>query len=126
MIEIVDDKGLFFGDIVTIKRVPNSDVPQDASFNGTITAIKTMLNGQFEVFIPGHGHSGGREVPDASLRFLEKLQNSVTNYFNQGLEDYEMRDLVINDLAEYKDWNNFNEIGRVITFVYQEVERDNF
>jgi len=34
--------------------------------------------------------------------------------------------MVINDLAEYKDWNNFNEIGRVINFVYQEVGRDNF
>ena len=126
MIEVVDDKGLFFGDIVAAKRVPNSDVPQDASFKGTITAIKTMLNGQFEVFIPGHGRSGGREVPDSSLRFLEKLHSSVTKYYNQGLVDHEMKNQVINDLSEYKDWNNFTEMGRVINFVYQEVERDNF
>lgn len=126
MIEVVNDKGLFYGDIVASKRVPNSDVPQDANFNGTITAIETMLTGQNKIFIPGHGRSGGREVPEESLRFLKILYSSVTKYYKQGLLDYEMNDQVINDLSEYKDWNNFNELGRVINFVYQEVERDNF
>lgn len=126
MIEVVNDKGLFFGDIVASKRVPNSDVPQDASFKGTIAAIKTMMTGQSKIFIPGHGHSGGRDVPDSSLRFLEVLYSSVTKYYEQGLADYEMKDKVIKDLEEYKDWNNFNEIGLVISFVYQEVERDSF
>jgi glyoxylase-like metal-dependent hydrolase (beta-lactamase superfamily II) len=126
MIEVVNDKGLFFGDIVASRRVPNSDVPHDANFKGSITAIKTMLKGQSKVFIPGHGRSGGREVPDASLRFLELLYASVTKYYNAGLADYEMKEQVINDLAEYKDWYNFNEIGRVINLVYQEVERENF
>lgn len=126
MIEVVDDKGLFFGDIVTAKQVPNSDVPQDANFKGAITAIKTMLNGQATVFIPGHGRSGGRGVPEDSLRFLEELHASVTKYFKQGLGDYEMKDKVLRDMAKYKDWNNFNEMGRVISYVYQEVEKENF
>lgn len=127
MIEIVNDKGLFFGDIVASKRVPNSDVPHDANFKGSITAIKTMLNGQAKLFIPGHGRSGGREVPEASLQFLEILYSSVTKYYKQGLADFEMKALVIKDLDKYKDWNNFDEeMGRVINFVYQEVERDNF
>lgn len=126
MIEVVDDKSLFFGDIVAAKRVPNSDVPQDASFKGSIAAIQTLLKRPIDLYIPGHGRSGGRDVPESSLRFLEALYASVTKYFNQGLQSYEMKDKVIDDLAEYKDWNNFNEMGRVINFVYQEVERDNF
>lgn len=126
MIEVIDDKGLFFGDIVANKRVPNSDVPQDASFKGTITAIKTMLKRPIDIFIPGHGISGGREVPESSLRFLQTLHSSVTKYYEQDLESYEMKDKVRVDLNEYKDWNNYNEIDRVINFVYQEVERDNF
>jgi glyoxylase-like metal-dependent hydrolase (beta-lactamase superfamily II) len=126
MIEVVNDKGLFFGDIVAARRVPNSDVPQDANFKGSIVAIKTMLARPIDVYIPGHGHSGGREVPEASLRFLEDLYSSVTKYYDQGLESYEMKDKVIDDLEAYKDWNNFNEMGRVINYVYQEVERDNF
>ncbi|MDZ7804774.1 MBL fold metallo-hydrolase [Thiohalophilus sp.] len=126
MIEVVNDKGLFFGDIVSSRRVPNSDVPQDASFKGSIAAIKAMLDEDIAVYIPGHGRSGGREVPESSLLFLEALNASVTHYFNQGLQSYEMKDKVIDDLAEYQDWNNFNEIGRVINFVFQEVEQDNF
>lgn len=126
MIEVVEDKGLFFGDIVASNRVPNSDVPQDANFKGTIQAIKQMLKGSSTYFIPGHGLSGGREVPEASLDFLVKLLKSVTRYYKQGLTDFEMKDKVINDLSEFKDWHNFKEMGRVISFVYQEVESDNF
>lgn len=126
MIEVVDDKALFFGDIVNNKEVTNAAVPQDASYKGSITAIKTMLNGPATLFIPGHGLSGGREVPESTLRFLEGLRNSVIKHYKQGLADYEMKDLIIKELAEYSDWYNFNEMGRVITFVYQEIERDNF
>ena len=126
MIEVVDDKGLFLGDIVAAKRVPNSDVPQDANFKGSIAAIQTLLKRPIDIYIPGHGRSGGREVPEASLRFLQALYASVTKYFNQGLQSYEMKEKVMADLAEYKDWNNFNEMGRVINHVYREVERDSF
>jgi glyoxylase-like metal-dependent hydrolase (beta-lactamase superfamily II) len=126
MIEVVKDKGLFFGDIVASKRVPNSDVPQDASFKGTIHAIKTMLKGKSTLYIPGHGRSGGREVPEASLRFLKTLTESVERYYKQGLSDFEMKKHVIKDLSEFHDWNNFNEIGKVISYIYQEVEQDNF
>lgn len=126
MYEVVDDKALFFGDVVNNKDIPNSAVPQDASYSGSIAAIKTMLQGPATIFIPGHGRTGGREVPEAALRFLEKLRGSVSKYYKQGLADYEMKDAVINELAEYRDWYNFNELGRVITFVYQEVEKENF
>jgi hypothetical protein len=37
-----------------------------------------------------------------------------------------MKDKIIDELADYRDWYNFNEVGRVISFVYHEVERDNF
>lgn len=37
-----------------------------------------------------------------------------------------MKDKIIDEMAEYRTWHNFNEMGRVISFVYQEVERENF
>ena len=126
MIEVSEDKALFFGDIVASKRVPNSDVPQDANFKGTITAIRTMLNRPVDIYIPGHGYSGGREVPESSLLFLETLHSAVTKYFNQNLESFEVKTKVRADLNEYKGWNNFIAIDRVINYVYQEVERENF
>ena len=126
MIEVVDDKGLFFGDVMVATHVPNSDVPQDASFSGSITAIETMLKGPATLFIPGHGRSGGREVPESALRFLQQLKTLVMNHYKQGLSDYEMRDKIVGEMAEYRDWHNFNEMGRVISFVYHEVEKENF
>ena len=127
MIEVIPDKGLFFGDIVASKRVPNSDIPQDASFKGTISAIKTILkHSPATLYIPGHGITGGRDVPEASLRFLVKLTDSVTRHYNKGLSDFEMKDKVIKDMSEFKAWHNFNEMGRVISYLYQEVERDSF
>ena len=65
-------------------------------------------------------------MPESTLRFLERLRASVTKHYKQGLAAYEMQDSIIKELAEYSDWYNFNEMGRVITFVYQEVERDHF
>ena len=126
LIEVIDDQGLFCGDVVVVQHVPNSDVPQDASFKGTADAIQTILKGSYRVFIPGHGRSGGREVPESALQFLQRLNTSVTRYFKQGLQDYEMKDRIISEMSEYRDWHNFDEMGRVISHVYQEVERDNF
>jgi len=126
LIEVVDDRSLFCGDVVVAHHVPNSDVPQDASFKGSVTAIQTILKGPYQIFIPGHGRSGGREVPATALQFLLRLNASVTRYFKQGLQDYEMKDTIIREMNEYRDWHNFSEMGRVISFAYQEIERDNF
>lgn len=126
MFEVVDDKAPFFGDIVGNRYVAHSAVPQDASFKGSIAAIQSMLKGPATIFIPGHGRTGGREVPEATLRFLEKLRAAVSKYYKQGMADYEMKDAVIKDMNEYRDWYSFNELGRVITYVYQEVEKENF
>lgn len=126
MSEVVDDRALFFGDVVVATHVPNSDVPQDASYGGTIKAIETMLKGPARLFVPGHGRSGGREVPEASLRFLQKLKDSVTKYYKQSLADYQMKPRILEEMAEYRDWHNYSEMGRVISFVYNEVERENF
>ena len=126
MIEVVDDKALFFGDVVVYKHVPHSAVPQDASFKGSIDAIKSMLKGSAKVCIPGHGRSGGREVPESALRFLEALRASVSKHYDEGLADFEMKEAIIKDMAEYSDWYHFDELGRVISFVYQEVEKERF
>lgn len=126
MIEVIDDKALFFGDVVVSESVPHTGAPQDANFKGTVSAIQSMLNGTATVFIPGHGHSGGREVPESALRFLEALRASVRKHYKLGLSAADMKEPVLKDLQAYKDWRNFDELGRVITYVFQEVEQDEF
>ena len=126
MIEAMDDKALFFGDVLVTESVPNSGAPHDASFKGTQAAIESMLKGPSKLFIPGHGHTGGREVPESALRFLKDMRASVTKHFKEGLSAADMKEPVIKDLQAYKDWRSFSELGKVITYVYQEVEQDEF
>jgi len=37
-----------------------------------------------------------------------------------------MKARIVAELDEYRSWHNFVELGRVISFVYQEVERGDF
>ncbi len=126
MIEVLNDRSLFTGDIVLNHHVPNSDVPQDASFKGSITAIEAMLKGPYSLYVPGHGRTGGREVPEAMLRFHRKLYDLVMKFYRDGQQDYEMKDRIVNEMSEYRDWHNFSEMGRVIGYVYREIEKDDF
>ena len=59
-----------------------------------------------------------------SLRVERKT--AVLKYYKQGLSASDMKDPVIKELQAYKGWRNFEEMERVITYVYQEVERDEF
>ena len=125
MIEFPEDKSIFLGDIITNKRIQSAR-PADSDIRGQIHAVKFVLSRDNDWFIPGHGSSGGRELPEQQLVFLKKLYASVNRHYENGLTDYEMRDLVKQDLIEYQDWYNFKELGRVISNVYLKVEEDAF
>ena len=126
MIEVREQRVLFTGDVVEYKRTVSSDVPKDFNAKGQIAAIKKILKLPVDVYVPGHGKPGGREVPMAALRFLETLYASVRKYYRAGLMDFQMKPKVIADLHEFQDWFNFGEIGRMISFVYQQVELEEF
>ena len=125
MIEVVDDKAIFLGDIVTHRSVP-AVRPEDAYFKGYLHAIRGVMELPVKTYIPGHGPSGDRNLPLESLRFLEALYNAVTKYHRQGLTDFEMKETVMRDLSEYRDWHWFDGMGRVISYIYLEVEADAF
>jgi len=124
--EVLSDQALFMGDVVVAHHVPHSDVPQDANFKGAILAVENILKGQAKTFIPGHGRTGGREVPESTLRFQKTLTGLVTKYYLQGKQADEMTKSIVQEMSEYRTWHNFSEMGKVISFVYLEVERDNF
>ncbi|MBT3238630.1 MAG: MBL fold metallo-hydrolase [Rhodospirillaceae bacterium] len=125
-IEIPSQKAIFLGDIVMNKRTLGNRV-QEASFSGIEKATQLALDRPgIEYFIPGHGNSGGREVVENALKFISTLRASVKKYYDDGLADFEMRDKVLADLKEFKDWNGFDELGRAISFLYLEVEAEDF
>jgi len=83
MIEVKKEKTLFLGDIVMVGRI--SSQAQDSDIKGQINAIKFALDTMNKTFIPGHGKSGGRDVPEKALSFLTDLYASVKKYYEEGL-----------------------------------------
>ena len=126
MVEVPSAKTLFTGDIVEHGRAVSSDVPQDFNAKGQIDAIKYALELPVDIYVPGHGVTGGKEIPEASLLFLETLYASVRKYYDEGLQDFEMKNKVILDMKAYSNWFNFEELGRLVSFVYLQVEEEDF
>lgn len=124
MLEVVEEKLLFLGDIVTAQRTARLD---DGDFSGNISAIDMALKTGVVHFVPGHGQSGGREVPLAYRAFLSTLYGSVKKYYAQGLSDFEMKDKVIKDMAAYNQWAMFDaRLGHLINLAYLQVEAESF
>lgn len=122
MLELPGRRLVFAGDVIEYGRAVSSDVPADFSARGQIEAIDYLLSLDVDLFVPGHGPTGGREIAEVSRDFLKILYDSVEHHYEEGLLDYEMRDLVAADLAAYSDWTNFGELGRLISYVYLQVE----
>jgi glyoxylase-like metal-dependent hydrolase (beta-lactamase superfamily II) len=124
MIEVVEEKLMLLGDNGIRDRAGRLD---DGDFSGNIAALDMALATSVENFVPGHGKTGGREVPQAYREWLSKLCSSVKKYRAQGMSDFEMKDKVVADLATYKSWPNFEtEIGKLISLAYLQAEREDF
>jgi glyoxylase-like metal-dependent hydrolase (beta-lactamase superfamily II) len=126
MIQSPDNKILFAGDVLVYGAVVSGGRPEDFSAKGQLKAIDHALSLPIDIYIPGHGPTGGREIPEATKRFLATLYSSVQRYYDEGLQDFEMRDKVVADLAEFSKWSGMDGIGRMINFVYRQIEADEF
>lgn len=126
MIESPANKVLFAGDILVYGAVVSGGRPEDFSAKGQLKAIDHALSLPIDIYIPGHGPTGGRDIPEATKRFLSTLYASVKRYYDEGLQDFEMRDQVVADLAEFSTWSGMDGIGRMINFVYRQIEADEF
>ncbi len=125
IIEVTNEKSVFAGDILANHRVQSAR-PQDSDILGQIEAVKFILNGKNDIFIPGHGLSGGRDIAVKQLKFLTDLYRLVKKYYRQDLDAFELTPLVKREMSAYSNWHNFNELGRVIDAVYLRVEQDEF
>lgn len=126
MVEAPGQKIIFAGDVVEYGRVVSSDVPEDFDIKGQIDAIKHILSLPAEIYVPGHGPTGGREIPEVALRFLQILHTSVKKHYDAGLADFEMKEKVVVELKEFSNWFNFDQIGKMISIVYLQVEEADF
>jgi len=61
-----------------------------------------------------------------TVRCLKILYSSVKRLYEEGLQDYEMHDQVAQALSEFSAWYNFDQLGRMISFVLLQVEAAEF
>jgi glyoxylase-like metal-dependent hydrolase (beta-lactamase superfamily II) len=124
MIEVVEDKLMFLGDNGIRDRAGRMD---DGDFAGNIAALDMALESPVTQFVPGHGQTGGREVPRAYREWLDKLYSAVKKFRQQGLSDFEMKDKIVAELSAYRSWPNFDtEIGKLISIAYLQAEKEDF
>lgn len=123
MIEVVEEKVLFFGDIVRSGLFS----PFQASFKGNIAAIDRGLKTSAKVFVPGHGKSGDRAAAMSYRRLLETMREQVRQNYRNGLSDFEMKPRIAEALADYRGWSGLDEsLGPLVSAAYQEIEAEEF
>lgn len=123
MIELVEEGVFVFGDNLRIGNIS----PFMASFSGNLAALELGDKTSAKVFVPGHGLSGNRSVIADYRKFIVTLKAEVKKYFDAGMSDFEMKPKVIKALQKYQAWTGFDEnIGRLISLAYLEVENESF
>jgi glyoxylase-like metal-dependent hydrolase (beta-lactamase superfamily II) len=124
MIELPKRKVLFLGDNVMRDRLGQMD---SATFSGNIAAIDMALTTQAEIFVPGHGKTGGREVPETYREYLSRLKQLVADYYDEGMSDFEMKPKVVEAMGPFREWVDFERnVGRHVSLAYLEVEAELF
>lgn len=123
MFEIPEEKVLFTGDTINNKRIVRMD---DGSFAGGIKAAEYALTLEVDKIVPGHGHSGGRNVLAYYRDYLDKVYSSVKK-MREDMEAHEMKPKIEAQLADYKDWQGMNEeLGKHISLSVLEAEQEDF
>jgi len=124
MIEVVEEKVLFTGDVVMAGRV---GVYDEGSFKGNIAGCDMALKSPAVQFVPGHGQAGDRRVVENYRGLMSGLLDSVRKYQKAGLSDFEMKDKVFGELGKYRDWSGLEaEIGRMVSLAYLQLEQETF
>jgi glyoxylase-like metal-dependent hydrolase (beta-lactamase superfamily II) len=124
MLELPRRKVLFLGDNAMNHRFGQMD---GGTASGNIEALDRALATDDQVFVPGHGRTGGREVVETYRDYLTRLKSEVAKHFEAGMSDFEMKPLVIEAMGPFREWVDFDSnIGRHISLVYLEVEAEQF
>jgi len=124
MIEIPSKRLVFLGDNAMMNRFGQM---RHGTFKGNISALDLALTLKAEIYVPGHGPTGGPEVPEAYRDYLAVLRAEVAKQLDEGLSDFEMKPMVVEALAAYRGWVDFDKlVGKHISQAYLEVEEELF
>lgn len=122
MIEVVEDRILFTGDNVLARQVMNL---RDGTFKGVIRETERALALDAKLYIPGHGKSGNRQLVEEQKAWFDILMPEVRRMYDAGLNDFEMKPVLVEKLKAYKDWGEFEaNLGPMISLAILEIEQE--
>jgi len=119
-----DESVLFLGDTVMKNRVGRMD---DGNFKGLIAFLDRMLALDAEVYVPGHGATGSKQVVEEFQGLMNTIYTTVEEHYEGGLTDFEIKPLVENKIVDPESWSDLDEaLGKLVSLAYLEVEEDSF
>ena len=122
MVEHIGSKTMFLGDNGFHKRLGRFDGSSD--MHGNIKALQHALDLKMNVYVPGHGKSGGADVAVTPfLNYLQKIEKGVTKGYRAEKEGHEIKKQLAGQFEGYQDWSGFEgNFGKHINKMYLEVE----
>ena len=119
---VEEDKTLIAGDILFYIRTPGF---QDASPMGNAKALEYFKTLALDKVVPGHGPITDKSGIDYMLNYIYLLQSEVKKYYQQGLQDFEMKDKI--EVGAYRGMSGFKDrFGTNVNRMFLEVEASEF
>ncbi len=123
-IVVLPDNTLFSGDLVSNKRLGRID---DGSFLGLNDTLDYLISLDPLLVVPGHGQTSDVSIIKDMKLLHETLYQTIAEKFEEGLPDFEIKSIVVERLSRFSDWAGFeDEIGRMVSIGYLEVEENSF
>jgi len=120
MIEVVENSVVFLGDNVLALRIGRM---VDGTFQGNISAIKTILESNAKTYVPGHGLTGEPAMVKDYLNYLTLVYEAAQQAFEDDLDSSDVLAITKQTTAAYKDWSGYaDELGPHGAQAYAEVE----
>jgi len=124
MIRVVEEDIVFLGDNAMYGRFGQM---RHGTFKGNIKALDIALQQPEKIFVPGHGPTGDKSVPEAFRTYLDIINGTVTRLYKDDMELAEMKPIVKKALDKYSTWNAFDtETDKHIAQAFLEVEEELF
>ena len=124
MIEYVEGSTLFTGDNAAYQRILRMN---DGSFRDLVKVLDLAASLNITHYVPGHGDTGNVKIIKLQREYYDTLYNEVAKYYEEGLEDFEMKPKVAAALSKFSDWTGFDaELGKHISLAKLEVEKAEF
>ena len=120
MILAVEDSVAFTGDNVLNQTLGRMS---DGTFKGNIAACDKIASIKAKHYVPGHGPTGNVTIVTSYRNYLATILSTVTQQYDLGKSDFEMKSVVVAKLKPYQDWARFDlEVGPHISLAVLEIE----